>query len=357
MVTRLFHKQTKNMKELTRKNSWQALKSAAVVACIATGIMPIQAQTQISEIYKWEALPKEYSATGYAQLVVVEEEEEENDDRSLHVRIYDHNIELKKDLNISLGNRKGKTVIEERVSVDGEYTNEWKVTDEQIEESTDLAYCYYVNYDILAADPRYTDGGWTQTLFNTDDKYEYLAGVYEYGEPRTYTEDAFVNGEYIPIKRRTEYNSSLTATNVISESGEVLYTFPGRVNQFLLVGGKTYVITEEELGYGELSNFTFYEINRETNSIKAVQTSDIKMYPRLAHRSDNITIETGEAEAGQRKEVVITSMDGRLVGHHDIPAGQTSTQISVARLSGGVYNFTVYANGKRVDNGKIVIRQ
>ena len=99
-----------------------------------------------------------------------------------------------------------------------------------------------------------------------------------------------------------------------------------------------------------------YEIDRKTNSIKEVRSDLVNIFPRLAHRNDNITIETGEANAGKRCEVVVTAMDGRIIEHRVIPAGETKTQINASRFGGGAYNFTVYSEGRKLDNGKIIIR-
>lgn len=55
-------------------------------------------------------------------------------------------------------------------------------------------------------------------------------------------------------------------------------------------------------------------------------------------------------------QVVVTAMDGRVVTRVAIPSGETTTRINTSRMGGGVYNFTVVADGKKLENGKIIIR-
>lgn len=234
------------------------------------------------------------------------------------------------------------------------YSDDWQVTDE---EEMKVGYAGFssvaqhnLDEDIPIEDISLT---FSQTLFNTDDKYEYLAPVYESAkEPYIRVIDRiWRNNEEFPIKRELIYDGNITSTNVVSENGSVLYTFSGDVISITIMGGKTYAVAEEYLSDGRCV-LTFYEINPQQNSIKAVQTSEVK----ISRRSDNVTIETSGAAAGQSREVVVTSMDGRTVARCGIPAGETTTRISTARLAGGVYNFTVYAAGKKLENGKIVIR-
>ena len=97
-------------------------------------------------------------------------------------------------------------------------------------------------------------------------------------------------------------------------------------------------------------------IDSQANAIQAVSVDFVKIFPRMAGRGESITVETSSDAAGQRREVVVTAMDGRIVSRVAVPAGETVTRISTSRMAGGVYNFTVYAGGKKIENGKIVIR-
>lgn len=410
----------------------KTLRGAAVVALLAAGVMPMQAQTTItSNDYELKSINKRFSYTGRPQLLFSKDYNE----NKRTVQIYDDNLELLKEFTCTPGEDKRKIITEERLVIPGEYddivVNEWPVQidgglDEMItfatnmgldshtkqgnvhtfmpselpegegtsytklvytegtteyteyhiqriqkysdwqvtDERTEIYYrfedLYLHNFDndIVAEAQYYGDGFFTQTMFNTDDKYEYLVPVYELstttGDIRDLDWAWRPDNEQISIKREVSYYSEQTATNVVSEDGNVIHTFPGEVDRVVVIGGKTYAVA---LNYAASDyELTFYEINPTSSSVKAVRTSGVKISPRALRRSESVTIETGETDAEVSREVVVTSADGRVIDRRTIPAGITGTQISTARMASGLYNFTVYANGKRLDNGKIIVR-
>lgn len=254
--------------------------------------------------------------------------------------------------------------------------SDWQATEERLYYGS--GYSYYVrDFDTDRFENEWI-GYLTQTLFNTDDKYEYLLPLYEWGQPRDtfYWETSWNGGyeyeyDYVMVdyyskeylKRRLYYSvpTSVT-TRVMSDDGTVLHTIPGSVEDVFLLGGKTYLVAseateEDDHGYTTAYRITFYELGDTPNSIKAVRTEEsVKFYPRLARRNESVTIETDAATAGQAREVRITSIDGRLVDRVNLPVGETRAQVGTSRLNGGLYNFTVFANGKKLDNGKIVVK-
>lgn len=253
--------------------------------------------------------------------------------------------------------------------------SDWQATEERLYYGSGFTY-YVRDFDTDRLDSEWS-GYLTQTLFNTDDKYEYLLPVYEWGQPRdtlywetswngAYEQDyayVYVNGSREYLKRRLYYSvpTSVT-TRVMSDDGTVLHTIPGSVDDVFLLGGKTYLVAREvtevnDYGAATAYRITFYELGDTPNSIKAVRTEEsVKFYPRLARRNESVTIETDAATTGQAREVRITSIDGRLVDRVSLPVGETRAQVGTSRLNGGLYNFTVFANGKKVDNGKIVVK-
>lgn len=410
----------------------KTLRGAAIVAFLATGIMPTQAQTTITS-NDWELtnISKAFSYTGRPQLLYSTAFNENKET----VQVYDENLEPLKEFTCTLAECKNKIVTEERLVIPGEYDDivmgewtaqvdgglvgmidranqegctshttqgnvhtfmpselpegegaayrklvytegateytiydiqrfpkysDWQVTDERMDNYYYYGSPYLYNFDndIAADAPYYRYGFFTQTMFNTDDKYEYLVPVYELS---TTSDDIYElnwawrpNNEQILIKREVRYGSNLTATNVVTDDGNVIYTFPGQVRHIVIMGGKTYAVV---IKYTESNTEqTFYEIDPTSSSVKAVRTSDVKISPRALRRSENVTIETGETDAKVSREVVVTSADGRVIDRRTIPAGVTSTQISTGRMASGLYNFTVYAKGKRLENGKIIVR-
>lgn len=239
--------------------------------------------------------------------------------------------------------------------------SDWQVTD--VETSTESYYgnddYYMYNYDeeIVNDDASFNI---TQTLFNNDDKYEYLSPVYELGDIPSYVNESdyvYIYNEDFPTTRESTYYGEVVRTDVKSEDGNVVYTIPDDVDRFIVLGGKTYCVVEESMNDGGYK-YIFYLIDRQSNSIKAVQeqTSNVKISPRMAGHGEMITVETGEDMVGQQREVVVTAMDGRVINRVVVPAGETVTRISTSRMGSGTYNFTVLSNGKKLENGKIIIR-
>ncbi len=235
--------------------------------------------------------------------------------------------------------------------------SDWQVTSERPSpyyKNYELFYLANYDADIVADDYTFF---LTQTMFNNDDKYEYILPVCEQGEAGYTNEIDHVwhGNEQIAVKREIHYGTRTVRYDVMSEDGNVVMSIPGNnIDDFFLYGGKLYAVVETENGEdGELS---FYLIDSQTNSIQAVHSDLVKIFPRLAGRGSAITVETSGEAAGMRREVVVTTMDGRTVNRVTVPAGETTTRISTSRMAGGVYNFTVYGAGKKLENGKIVIR-
>lgn len=239
-----------------------------------------------------------------------------------------------------------------------EYTD-WKVIKE--EDNGDYLVPLGINATIVGEHIQEIIFILSQNVFNSDDKYEFLVPVYEMEESPNINilEHIMLGDEVFAIRRRAFYTGKQTGINVMNEDGQILFTMPfTHLERLLKVGGKYYLANPITTQYGSFVEYNLYTIDLLTSSVKQTPatTESIKFYPRMARRSDNITIETGRAATGTRLEVIITTANGRVVECHSIPAGETRTQISASHLSAGMYNFTVYANGQRVDNGKIIIR-
>lgn len=74
------------------------------------------------------------------------------------------------------------------------------------------------------------------------------------------------------------------------------------------------------------------------------------------HRSEFVTVETGEELVDTPREVTVTSMDGRVIERTSIPAGERNIQIGTSRMTSGIYNLTIFANGQRIENCKIIVK-
>lgn len=229
--------------------------------------------------------------------------------------------------------------------------SDWKTVDVRNEYVDDMAVCGVYNFDELYESDNLSV---TQTLFNSDDKYEYIRENVDLpSEPRVDVFDRIWFGnEEFPVKRRLWWYADTKSYSVVSETGEVLYTFPGDDIDLFLIGSKKYL----SLGDDDTDTATLYEIDGLRNSVKEISASALNIFPRSVRRNETVTVETGEETVNEKREIVVTSTDGSVMERRSIPAGEKGIQMGTSRLSAGVYNFTVYSKGKRVDNGKIVVR-
>lgn len=229
--------------------------------------------------------------------------------------------------------------------------SDWKTVDVRNYYGNNMEACYVYNFDELYDG---ADLSVTQTLFNSDDKYEYIRGNADLSsEPDVNETDwVWLGNEQFPVKRTLTWNSNIKSYSVVSETGEVLYTFPGNYIDLFLIGSKKYL----SLSDNNDGTATLYEIDGLRNSVKEISASALNIFPRSVRRNETVTVETGEETVNEKREIVVTSTDGSVMERRSIPAGEKGIQMGTSRLSAGVYNFTVYSKGKRVDNGKIVVR-
>jgi len=230
------------------------------------------------------------------------------------------------------------------------------------ESNNDLRHCYY--YSVSSNES--STATITQTLFNSDDKYELIVPIY--------------GGEVIN-QRESNYrykyiNYVATELKVISQSGEVLQTLSAGEGKFfqtrdsglriIAIGEKIYLL----VGIGNLTadnnsewyyrtdSWRWYEICKETNSINFVRETRAAMNiaPTIAERDTQITITLNDDNNGVARELVVTSVNGQLVERRGIPAGENTVKVSAAMMRSGMYNFTLQKKGQVVDNGKVIVK-
>ena len=206
----------------------------------------------------------------------------------------------------------------------------------------------------------------SQTLFNNDDKYEAIVPIY--------------GGEVIFQREgstsRTIYrNYVVTALKIVNEAGETLHTLSAGDDSFfhksnddcvfIKIGDKIYLSiamgstnTDNEYWEEDYTGYRWYEICKETNSINFVRETcgAMDIAPTIADRDSQITITLNEENSNVARELVITGVNGQLVGRRDIPAGENSVQIPASMLRSGMYNFTLQQKGQVVDNGKVIVK-
>lgn len=179
----------------------------------------------------------------------------------------------------------------------------------------------------------------TQTLFNDDEKFEYLI----------------------------ESGSGMYATElkVVSEDGTVLQTlkYPAGVEVYrdeidlFVVGSNKYL----SIGWGyENGNeyMNLYKINKDASDPSKVSIATapmrVSVSPRMASRNQDITV---VAEGNGVREVSVTNAAGQVVYSTKVADGETNVKISSRRLSSGLNVVSVKANDGKSENCKVIVKK
>lgn len=215
----------------------------------------------------------------------------------------------------------------------------------------------------------------TQSLFNDDDKYEYVRTLRKAGATgtdgggNTYV----VYGEVSPIETevtdKTVYG--ICGYEVVSEDGTVVFTIEiddddvtyytgssDNVNTMVVkMNGELYfIVTTNSYSSSEKNKLLVYKLDKATNGVKKIETSnDINISPRIVSKSQPVNITFSQA-ASAESSVLVTSLDGKIMAKRRVNAGEKSISINTARMATGLYNFTVLCKGKVVENGKVIVK-
>lgn len=210
--------------------------------------------------------------------------------------------------------------------------------------------CNVYLYDLDSSCTDSKDMIFTQTLFNTDEKFEYVIAVYE---------GKVAGDEYNPWIRR-----DYTGLEIKSESGETLssitfdtpFIYYLRL-QFFKMGETIYLAVsggaEDE---GDSRPILVYRIDRESNSLQKVKDMQrLNIMPRMPKRHEMVTVEMDEISNVARKLVVVNAA-GQVVDSVIVPAGSKQVQLSASRMSHGL-NVIQLKDGTQTSNGyKIMVR-
>ena len=178
----------------------------------------------------------------------------------------------------------------------------------------------------------------TQTLFNNDDKVEYIRSI---GEQDQY-------GHIINEERH----------EIVNEDNEVLFTIEetGGIVVLRRKGMDYLIFTDYNDNDQKVMNV--YAINKDGNesSISKVKTiSGLKAFPALANRNSVVDVTIDEASATEGGELVIVDNGGRVVAKQPFEPGQTTVPVRTSRMRTGVYNITLN-NGSKVENARIIVK-
>ncbi len=176
----------------------------------------------------------------------------------------------------------------------------------------------------------------TQTLFNNDDKFEFVRFVAE--------------------------GYKYTAFEVVNEDNEVLATINSPADSYrsypriLKWNGKYYFGI-----YSYTNDYTYfwdiYLIEKETNSVRKVNAAPLmSVMPALAERNSTVNVTLDAETVKNGGELIITDSNGRTVGRSHVEAGQTSVPVTTDRMGSGIYNITLTEKGQKVENARIIVK-
>lgn len=179
----------------------------------------------------------------------------------------------------------------------------------------------------------------TQTLFNDDEKFEYLI------EP----------GSGTP-----------TELKVVSEDGTVLQTlkYPAGVKVYrdeidlFVVGSNKYLRIGVSVDENGNEYMNLYKINKDAKDPSKVSIATapmrVSVSPRMASRNQDINV---VAEGNGVREVIVTNAAGQVVYSTKVAAGENNVRISSRRLSSGLNVVSVKGADGKEENCKVIVKK
>lgn len=196
----------------------------------------------------------------------------------------------------------------------------------------------------------------TQTLFNNDEKYEFIVPTVTNGEMYVLSSyDYDGNGE---DDHRTVQYGKTSGFSIVSEDGTVLQTVTGDCPEnndygmILKINGKLYLGVE---WYRDGMDYTdFYKIDPQASSITRMGTIEgVSVSPTIAESSQDITVELGEGSNAQ--EIVVVNAAGQTVKRISVSAGQRQVKFNAGSLGRGM-NVVNTRGAKGMGSHKIIVK-
>lgn len=253
--------------------------------------------------------------------------------------------------------------------------SEWKVVDTRIENrQKTLKRLRLCNINLNNGDGE-NDNFFemSQTLFNEDEKFEYIIPKYELSSKGNGYDiivspdpsDETITTTQTEIISENRY-LTLTGFQIVSENGEIIKNlnfdsdFTGDIDTYsdyafvITIGSNTYLAFN---GHSDSKSATiFYKIDRSSTDIKQVMKApaSMRLSPTIANKNAPINISFGD-DNQSGSDIVVVSTNGAKVKKLTIPAGQTSAQMYISNNT-GVYCVSRVQNNKVTDTRKVIIK-
>ena len=237
----------------------------------------------------------------------------------------------------------------EKVEIeDASYTNIWSPFTE----------IWFKDYDNSGAE---YDMVISQTLFNSDSKFEYLSPIYDKYES-VYEQDRDGDGEIDTYAYQE--NDYVSGYKIMSEDGTELAKFMvedgyrsyGEVSIFIFNGRtylSAYITTKSDNDYNSYRQI--YELVAGSSGVNAVKAvGKVSVSPRVAERNQDITV---SAEGTGVREVIVSNAAGKTVYKTKVAAGQSTVRINSSVLGSGLNVVSVKANDGKSENCKVIVKK
>ncbi len=216
-------------------------------------------------------------------------------------------------------------------------TNEWVTT----EYESFLAQIWCMDGDDNSYACYDDDANLSQTLFNTDEKFEYIRMDYDGEDVSEHDSD----GDGV-MDRRSIYRSNRIGFSIVQEDGTVLQSVKGDYDDDFMVlkmDGKVYLVAERE-GENDENYAVFFLIDKKANSIKQVNMlPSMKVRPSVADRDQQVTVDL----EGDAREIQVVNAAGQTIKRIPVGEGQRQVVFNTRGLNSGVN--MVHARGKGKD--------
>lgn len=333
------------------------MKKAIMAGCLGLLAWPLAAQqAMLQGISKFGITPKELTS-GNKPVLYTEEESQEG---TIVFTLYDENFMVSKKIQCSLPKSSHRTYRREGTLIDLQkgYKNDnvdWKpgVLVEEREDLYWLEHADFWNYDAGTGANKDFSVKLTQTLFNNDDKWEYVVPVFEtqtsYGGGMDILGEE--NGKELVAGYYYEEDVQ-TGCKVVSEDGQTLFTLTGELYIYLMLNGKRCVVMDN------YDNFlsTLYEINSESTGLTKVaeQRGAMRVRPSVIGRNSTLTIQLGETD--RDGELSITNANGQLIRQTKVEKGTDQVELNSGNLPQGLYQVTLRQQGQTKGSHKFIVR-
>ena len=312
-------------------------------------------------------IPSGFTTDSKAKICIFPSEyDSEKTDEELKVRIYDESFNVVSAFKLKLDTYISYEVKQrEWNKIEGKYNGDWSVDEE---ESTMGGARGIYFYDLIstAYNAQDNDGVYlTQTLFNTDTKYEYAYPREILVEERE-EKDRDGDGEidYVRINRSTKYEG----VDILSEDGNVVasYTFSEKAKETDAFRGISGFIFKEKKYLAfymeDYDNYEFwyeiYPIGENGSQVTRIFDNHalMRLIPAMPRKDTSVTVEFGEESVKDGGELMITDMNGRTVYRNVVAPGETSVKVPMYRMVSGIYNVTLTNDGQNVETSKLIVR-